>query len=115
MRSGTEWWPRRASCWSRCGPDAAVVAQPRPSSSPLSWVPQSVRFDSRRLRLRVPWPGTASKMSAKVPGRAEFPATDDELLAACVRGEQAAWDVLVERYAALIYSIPLKYGLADAD
>ena len=50
-----------------------------------------------------------------MPGRAEFPATDDELLAACVRGEQAAWDALVERYSALIYSIPLKYGLPEAD
>jgi RNA polymerase sigma factor (sigma-70 family) len=50
-----------------------------------------------------------------VPGRAEIPATDDELLAACGRGEQAAWDALVERYSALIYSIPLKYGLPEAD
>jgi RNA polymerase sigma factor (sigma-70 family) len=42
-------------------------------------------------------------------------ATDDELLAACVRGEAAAWRALVDRYAALIYSIPLKYGLSDPD
>jgi RNA polymerase sigma factor (sigma-70 family) len=44
-----------------------------------------------------------------------MPVTDEELLAACVRGEHAAWDALVDRYAALIYSIPLKYGLSDAD
>ena len=42
-------------------------------------------------------------------------ATDEELLAACLRGETAGWDVLIERYAALIYSIPLKYGLEEAD
>jgi RNA polymerase sigma factor (sigma-70 family) len=42
-------------------------------------------------------------------------ASDDELLAACLRGEQAAWEALIDRYAALIYSIPLKYGLAQAD
>jgi len=50
-----------------------------------------------------------------VPGRAEFPDTDEELLAACLRGDQAAWDALIERYSALIYSIPLKYHLSEAD
>jgi RNA polymerase sigma factor (sigma-70 family) len=40
---------------------------------------------------------------------------DTELVAACLRGEQAAWDALVDRYSALIYSIPLKYGLSEAD
>ena len=47
--------------------------------------------------------------------RAEVPSTDDQLLAACLRGDQAAWDSLVDRYAALIYSIPLKYGFREAD
>lgn len=42
-------------------------------------------------------------------------ASDDELLAACLRGEQTAWAALIDRYAALIYSIPLKYGLAPSD
>jgi RNA polymerase sigma factor (sigma-70 family) len=40
---------------------------------------------------------------------------DEDLLAACLGGDQAAWDALVDRYAALIYSIPLKYGFNDAD
>ncbi len=42
---------------------------------------------------------------------------DPELIQACLRGEQAAWDALVERYQRLVYSIPLRYGLpvADAD
>ena len=44
-----------------------------------------------------------------------MPDTDADLVAACLRGEQAAWDTLVDRYAALIYSIPLKYGLGQAD
>ncbi len=47
--------------------------------------------------------------------RAEVPSTDDELLAACLKGDQIAWDTLVDRYAALIYSIPLKYGFREAD
>ena len=47
--------------------------------------------------------------------RAEVQSPDEQLLAACLRGDQAAWDTLVDRYAALIYSIPLKYGFRDAD
>ena len=43
------------------------------------------------------------------------PKTDADLVVACLRGEQAAWDALVDRYAALIYSIPLKYGLSEVD
>jgi RNA polymerase sigma factor (sigma-70 family) len=48
-----------------------------------------------------------------VPGLTE--ASDEQLLAACLRGEQAAWRTLIDRYAALIYSIPLKHGLSTAD
>jgi RNA polymerase sigma factor (sigma-70 family) len=50
-----------------------------------------------------------------VRSRAEGPSSDDDFVAGCLRGEQAAWDGLVDRYAALIYSIPLKYGLGEAD
>jgi len=32
-----------------------------------------------------------------------------------LRGEPAAWDALLGRYSALIYSIPLKYGLSEPD
>lgn len=42
-------------------------------------------------------------------------ATDDELLAACVRGDSAGWEALLDRYAALIYSIARKFRLSDAD
>jgi len=42
-------------------------------------------------------------------------ATDEQLVAACLRGEVSGWDALLGRYAALIYSIPLKYGLEEAD
>jgi RNA polymerase sigma factor (sigma-70 family) len=50
-----------------------------------------------------------------VARRAEVPSTDEQLLAACLTGDPAAWDSLVDRYAALIYSIPLKYGFREAD
>jgi RNA polymerase sigma factor (sigma-70 family) len=50
-----------------------------------------------------------------VARRAEVLTTDEQLVAACLRGEPAAWDALVDRYAALIYSIALKYGFHEAD
>jgi RNA polymerase sigma factor (sigma-70 family) len=50
-----------------------------------------------------------------VPGRVDPPATDEALLAACLHGDQAAWNALVDRYSALIYSIPLKHGLSEQD
>jgi len=40
---------------------------------------------------------------------------DEELVAACLRGEAAGWENLLDRYGALIYSIPLKYGLPPSD
>jgi RNA polymerase sigma factor (sigma-70 family) len=50
-----------------------------------------------------------------VRSRDEVPTSDEELLAACLRGENSAWEALVDRYAALIYSIPFKYGFEEAD
>jgi RNA polymerase sigma factor (sigma-70 family) len=41
--------------------------------------------------------------------------SDEALLDACLRGEQTAWDLLVDRYAALIYSVPLRFGFGEAD
>lgn len=40
---------------------------------------------------------------------------DEDLLAACLRGEQDAWDRLIERYDGLIYSIALNLKLSEAD
>jgi RNA polymerase sigma factor (sigma-70 family) len=41
--------------------------------------------------------------------------SDPELIKACQRGEQAAWDQLVDQYGRLVFSIPHRYGLKDAD
>ena len=51
----------------------------------------------------------------RVRSRADLTIDDDEFVAGCLRGEQAAWDGLIDRYAALIYSIPLKYRFSEAD
>lgn len=40
--------------------------------------------------------------------------TDADLLAACRAGRQAAWAVLVRRYQRLIYTVPRRAGLGEA-
>jgi len=40
---------------------------------------------------------------------------DQELIAACRRGEPLAWDALIERYQRLVYAIPLRVGLTADD
>jgi RNA polymerase sigma factor (sigma-70 family) len=39
--------------------------------------------------------------------------TDKELLLACRRGEESAWEALVNRYQRLMYAIPRRAGLDD--
>jgi RNA polymerase sigma factor (sigma-70 family) len=39
--------------------------------------------------------------------------SDDRLVRACRRGEAAAWDVLVNRYQRLIYTVPRRSGLDE--
>ena len=39
--------------------------------------------------------------------------TDKQLLLACRRGDESAWEVLVNRYQRLMYAIPRRAGLDD--
>lgn len=41
--------------------------------------------------------------------------TTDQLVQACIRGDQHAWNQLVERYARLVYSVPARAGLSSTD
>jgi RNA polymerase sigma factor (sigma-70 family) len=41
--------------------------------------------------------------------------SDAELIQACLDGDDDAWEVLVNRYRRLIYSIPFKWGLQRED
>src|SRR5262249_19881591 len=41
--------------------------------------------------------------------------TDEELVAACLAGDDRAWEALLERYGRLIYSMALKSGLGAED
>lgn len=40
---------------------------------------------------------------------------DTVLIERCLAGDSRAWDQIVERYSRLVYSIPRRYGLSDAD
>lgn len=52
----------------------------------------------------------------KKPAGSRFAAhTDSSLIALCLKGEGEAWDALIGRYQALIYSTLLKQGLSHAD
>src|SRR6202007_903381 len=45
-------------------------------------------------------------------GKTEGVAWNDTLLVKeCLAGSEEAWSLLIEKYKALIYSIPVKYGL----
>jgi RNA polymerase sigma factor (sigma-70 family) len=40
---------------------------------------------------------------------------DTRLVKECLRGNEEAWSLLIDKYKALIYSIPVKYGLPPHD
>ncbi|MBN2006105.1 MAG: sigma-70 family RNA polymerase sigma factor [Anaerolineae bacterium] len=40
--------------------------------------------------------------------------TDSALIQACLEGCEEAWETLIERYSRLIYTIPLRFGMAKA-
>src|SRR5947209_3284312 len=40
---------------------------------------------------------------------------DTRLVKECLRGNEQAWSLLIDKYKALIYSIPVKYGLLAQD
>lgn len=41
--------------------------------------------------------------------------SDAELAAGCLAGKNACWEALIQRYKALIFSVPLRMGLSEAD
>jgi len=40
---------------------------------------------------------------------------DEELVRACLNGDEAAWNRLIDKYKRLIYSVPVKYGFSRED
>jgi RNA polymerase sigma factor (sigma-70 family) len=41
--------------------------------------------------------------------------SDDDLVRACLKGNEAAWAALIDKYKNLIYSIPFRYGASPED
>jgi RNA polymerase sigma factor (sigma-70 family) len=41
--------------------------------------------------------------------------TDTELAQGCLAGKAECWETLIQRYKALIFSVPLRMGLSEAD
>ena len=46
-----------------------------------------------------------------MPHQWDESARDDDLVKACLEGDEAAWTLLIRRYRRLIYTIPLRFGL----
>jgi RNA polymerase sigma factor (sigma-70 family) len=42
-------------------------------------------------------------------------ASDSQLVQRCLRGDNQAWRTLVERYARLVHSVPVRYGLPPVE
>ncbi|HWX55503.1 MAG TPA: sigma-70 family RNA polymerase sigma factor [Verrucomicrobiae bacterium] len=40
---------------------------------------------------------------------------DDRLVRSCLKGDEDAWEALIDRYKHLIFSIPIKYGFSSDD
>lgn len=41
--------------------------------------------------------------------------SDSRLVKACLAGDEEAWSLLIDKYKALIFSIPVKYGLSQQE
>jgi len=41
--------------------------------------------------------------------------SDTDLVACCIAGDDRAWSALIDRYSRLVYSIPVRHGLAKQD
>jgi len=52
-----------------------------------------------------------SPVALKTRSRATRVMSDTQLVKKCLAGDEKAWSSLIDKYKALIYSIPVKYGL----
>lgn len=54
-------------------------------------------------------------MAIRVTRKSSDTRDDVRLVKECLSGNEEAWSCLIEKYKALIYSIPVKYGLSQVD
>jgi RNA polymerase sigma factor (sigma-70 family) len=50
-----------------------------------------------------------------LPNPRETSAEDEQLVQACLNGDEKAWNRLIDKYKRLIYSVPVKYGMSPDD
>jgi RNA polymerase sigma factor (sigma-70 family) len=55
------------------------------------------------------------RMAIRVTRKPQATWDDMRLVKECLSGNEDAWFALIEKYKALIYSIPIKYGLSQQD
>jgi RNA polymerase sigma factor (sigma-70 family) len=48
-------------------------------------------------------------------GNKEIAAEDERLVQECLNGDERAWNMLIDKYKRLIYSVPVKYGFTPDD
>ncbi len=51
--------------------------------------------------------------TSKAPRKQSVAWNDTRLVEECLSGNEEAWSLLIDKYKALIYSIPVKYGLSQ--
>jgi RNA polymerase sigma factor (sigma-70 family) len=56
-----------------------------------------------------------STVTAKIPKKPPAAWNDARLIKECLSGNEAAWSLLIDKYKALIYSIPVKYQLTQQE
>jgi RNA polymerase sigma factor (sigma-70 family) len=58
---------------------------------------------------------TVKKLNSSLLDRAGRIQSDEALIASCLAGDDEAWELLVERYSSLVYSVARRYGLNVQD
>jgi RNA polymerase sigma factor (sigma-70 family) len=56
-----------------------------------------------------------SLVTTRAPKKAASAWNDTRLVKECLAGNEEAWSLLIDKYKALIYSIPVKYGLSQPE
>lgn len=54
-------------------------------------------------------------VTSKAPGKQHVAWNDTRLVEECLSGNEEAWSLLIDKYKALIYSIPVKYSLSPQE
>ena len=70
-----------------------------------------IHLASTAIKRRI---GTEITVTLRSKGRL-VERDDAQLVAACLKGDESAWGDVVDRYGRLVYSIPRRYGLSEAE